>query len=176
MQAIISSPSVSLALHVVREQRSPRVIREHDSHIVSCFCLCLALPFFHVVTCLCVCLARPASMFGLLVIPFRVRSHYVIDVCVFASRVPRACLVCVSYRSAFGAIMLFVFVFVSRVPRASLVCLFVFASRVPRATDRFNDEAVKPSPYSWAARRYADRYNLPGLHSMAECGGYQRSG
>ena len=147
---IISSPSS-------RDLRSSRAaqyialavfIREHDSHM-------------HVVSCFLFMLSRPP----------------VIYVCVFASRVPRACLVCLSYRSAFGAIIGFKCVFASCVPRAWLVCLFLcFCVCLARPASRFNDEAIKPSPSSWAARRYVDRYNLPGLHSMAEGGGYQRSG
>jgi len=51
----------------------------------------------------CVCIARPASMFGLLVLPFRVRSHYGMYVCLprafrehgwFAGRFARFMFLC----------------------------------------------------------------------------------
>jgi hypothetical protein len=102
MQAIISSPSVSLALHVVREQRSPRVLSASMIHI----------------------------SFRVFVYALRCLSFMSLHVCVFASRVPRACLACLSYRSAFGAIMLLMFVCL---PRASREHVWFACPTVPRS-------------------------------------------
>jgi hypothetical protein len=60
----------------------PRASREHVRF--ACHTVPRSEPLCY--WCLCVCLARPASMFGLRVLPFRVRSHYVICVCVCLAR------------------------------------------------------------------------------------------
>jgi hypothetical protein len=79
-----------------------------------------------------ICISFRVFCLCLLVLP---ASHDVIYVCVFASRVPRACLVCLSYRSAFGAIMVFMCVCLAR--SASMVCFwfacFMFLC-LPRAS------------------------------------------